>query len=83
MNRAAIQTHFEPSKFRFYSGMRHWSPWIEDTIREMLEDGITHAISLVLAPHYSKLSIAKYHAKITTGLEMYRGHIEFARVESY
>lgn len=80
---AAIQTHFEPSKFKFYLGMRHWSPWIEDTIREMLEDGITHAVSLVLAPHYSKLSIAKYQAKITTGLEMYRGHIEFAHVESY
>jgi ferrochelatase len=80
---ATIQTHFEPSKFKFYLGMRHWSPWIEDAIRDMLEDGITHAVSLVLAPHYSKLSIAKYQAKISTGLGMFHGQIEFAHVESY
>jgi ferrochelatase len=40
--------------------MRHWAPWIEETIRDMLDDGITHAISLVLAPHYSSMSVAKY-----------------------
>lgn len=80
---ANVQAHFDLTEFKFYLGMRHWSPWIEDTIREMLNDGIQHAVSLVLAPHYSKLSIAKYQAKITTGLDMYNGHIEFAHVESY
>jgi ferrochelatase len=80
---AAVQAHFDPSKFKFYIGMRHWSPWIEDTIRDMLDDGITRAVSLVLAPHYSKLSIAKYQAKIAAGLEMYHDQIEFAHVESY
>ena len=80
---AAIQMQFDPDYFRFYLGMRHWSPWIDDAVREMLRDGITHAVSLVLAPHYSQLSIAKYQAKIETGLELHRGHIEFAHVESY
>jgi ferrochelatase len=80
---AAVQMQFDPDYFRIYLGMRHWSPWIEDVVREMLRDGITHAVSLVLAPHYSQLSIAKYQAKIETGLEMHRGHIEFAHVESY
>ena len=80
---AAIQAHLEPSKFKFYLGMRHWSPWIEDTIRDMLEDGISRAVSLVLAPHYSKLSIAKYQAKIAAGLRMYHGDIDFVHVESY
>jgi ferrochelatase len=80
---AAVQTQFDPDCFRLYLGMRHWSPWIEDAVREMLRDGITHAVSLVLAPHYSQLSIAKYQAKIEMGLEMHRGHIEFAHIESY
>jgi len=79
----AIQAQLNKSEFQVYLGMRHWSPWIEDTIREMLTDGITQAVSLVLAPHYSKLSIAKYQAKIAAGLEMYYGQIEFAHVESY
>ncbi|MGH2545182.1 MAG: ferrochelatase, partial [Ardenticatenaceae bacterium] len=72
----AVATYFDPALFRFYLGMRHWAPWIEETVRDMLEDGITHAISLVLAPHYSAMSIAKYQQKIEAGMEMYRGEIE-------
>jgi ferrochelatase len=79
----AIAVHFDPEKFRFYLGMRHWSPWIEETVRDMLDDGIERALSVVMAPHYSKLSVAKYHEKIAAGLEMHRGRIEFAHVESY
>jgi len=80
---AAIKAQLDPSKFKLYIGMRHWSPWIEDTIKDMLNDGISQAISLVLAPHYSKLSIAKYQAKIAAGLEMHRGQIKFSHIESY
>ncbi len=49
----------------------------------MVDDGITQAISLVLAPHYSKLSVAKYQAKIADGLEMAHGAIEFEHIASY
>jgi protoporphyrin/coproporphyrin ferrochelatase len=79
----SIAAHFDPEQFKFYIGMRHWSPWIEETIRDMLADGIERAVSIVMAPHYSKLSIAKYQEKIATGLEMYRGKIDFCHVESY
>jgi ferrochelatase len=70
-------------EYRCYLGMRHWAPWIEETIRDMLDDGITRAVSLVLAPHYSKMSVAKYQAKIEEGLDMFRGHIEFEHIVSY
>jgi ferrochelatase len=80
---AALEGHFDPSRFKFFLGMRHWSPWIEESVRDMLEQGITHAVSLVLTPHYSKMSIARYQAKIARGLELYRGQIAFAHVESY
>jgi len=79
----AIAAHFDPDHYRFYLGMRHWSPWIEETVRDMLEDGIEQAVSVVMAPHYSKLSVAKYQEKIAAGLEMHRGRIDFAHVESY
>ena len=49
----------------------------------MLTDGITQAISLVMAPHYSSLSIKKYQEKIESGLKMYRGQIEFEHITSY
>ena len=69
--------------FRCYLGMRHWSPWIEEVVGEMAEDGITHAVSLVLAPHFSALSVARYQQKVADGLELYRGRIHFEQLASY
>ena len=69
--------------YRCYLAMRHWSPWIEEVVGEMVEDGITHAVSLVLAPQFSALSVARYQQRIGDGLELYRGRIELAHVASY
>lgn len=80
---AAIRAQLDPQRFRVYLGMRHWSPWIEEVVGQMVDGGITRAVSIVLAPHFSKLSVAKYQAKIADGLEMYRGEIEFRHIASY
>ncbi|MFN2222937.1 MAG: ferrochelatase, partial [Candidatus Promineifilaceae bacterium] len=32
---AALAEHFDPEKYNFYLGMRHWSPWIEDVVGQM------------------------------------------------
>lgn len=80
---AGVEAKLDATKFRVYLGMRHWAPWIEEVVGQMVEDGITHAISVVLAPHYSKLSVAKYQGKIADGLEMVHGDIEFEYVASY
>jgi len=71
------------SAYRCYLGMRHWSPWIEEVVGEMVEAGVTHAVSVVLAPHFSALSVARYQQRIGDGLELSRGRIEFAHVPSY
>lgn len=70
-------------EFRCYLGMRHWAPWIEDVVGDMVEDGVERAVSLVLAPHFSALSVAKYQQKVADGLELYRGRIDFEHVASY
>ena len=70
-------------RFKDFLGMRHWAPWIEEAVGEMIEHGVTRAVSLVLAPHYSGMSIAKYQKKIAAGLAFYRGQIDFAHVNSY
>jgi ferrochelatase len=79
----AVRAQLDPARYRVYLGMRHWAPWIEEVVGQMVQDGITHAVSLVLAPHYSKLSVAKYHAKIADGLEMVHGDIRFEYIDSY
>ncbi len=79
----AVSDNLDDETFRIYMGMRHWSPWIEDVVGQMLDDGITHAVSIVLAPHYSKLSVARYQQKISDGLDMHHGNIKFSHVSSY
>lgn len=79
----SVRAKLDPARFKVYMGMRHWAPWIEDVVGQMIDDGITRAIALVLAPHYSQLSVAKYHAKVADGLDMYRGHINFDFIDSY
>jgi ferrochelatase len=69
--------------YRCYLGMRHWSPWIEEVVGEMVEDGVTRAVGLVLAPHFSALSVVRYQQKVADGLDLYRGRIEFEHVPSY
>lgn len=79
----AVQARLDSAKYRVYLGMRHWSPWIEEVVGQMVDDGITHAVSIALAPHFSKLSVAKYQEKIADGLAMVHGQIRFAHVPSY
>lgn len=47
-----------------YHGMKHQSPYLEDAVEEMAADGITTAVGLVLAPHYSKFSVGEYTARV-------------------
>jgi len=43
-----------------YVGMRNWRPYIGDTVRQMADDGVTHAVVLCLAPHNSRTSVGLY-----------------------
>lgn len=79
---AALQTALG-ERYRCYLGMRHWAPWIEEVAGQMVRDGIGRAVSFVLAPHFSKMSVGRYQGKIADGLRIARGSIEFAHIESY
>lgn len=43
-----------------YIGMKHWHPFIAETVAEMEAAGEREATGLVLAPHYSRMSIGGY-----------------------
>jgi ferrochelatase len=47
-------------KTRVYVGMKHWHPYIREVIPEILSDGFERIVGLVLAPHYSQMSIGGY-----------------------
>lgn len=71
------------ARYRAFLGMKHWKPWIKDAIAEMDRAGIKHAIGLVLAPHFSTMSIAQYYHYVDLAQESLGSDIAFDRIDSW
>jgi ferrochelatase len=63
-----------------FTGMKHWTPRIADAAESALATGASRVVGLVLAPHYSRLSIAGYRAQLE---EAVGDRAELAFVESW
>ena len=63
-----------------HTGMKHWSPRIADAAEAALAGGAEQIAGLVLAPHYSALSIKGYRDQLEQSLA---GRAELAFVESW
>lgn len=65
---AAVLQHtleqLAPGRFRVFVGMRHWHPFIPAVVDEMRAAGITRILGVVMAPHYSDMSIGAYERKL-------------------
>jgi protoporphyrin/coproporphyrin ferrochelatase len=46
--------------FRVYLGMKHSPPFIAEGVARMRDDGVERAVGLVLAPHWSGMSVETY-----------------------
>jgi ferrochelatase len=64
-------------------GMKHAPPFIEDTARDLVLAGIEHVVGLVLAPHYSSMSVGAYEQRVAAGLGDGPGTPSFAMVRSW
>jgi ferrochelatase len=62
--------------FPVYTGMKHWHPHIADAVERALDGGADTLVGLVLAPHYSPLSIAEYRDQLESALAG-RADLEF------
>jgi len=51
-----------------FTGMKHWTPRIADAAASAVSSGAEHVVGLVLAPHYSALSIAGYREQLERAL---------------
>jgi ferrochelatase len=63
--------------------MRHWSPWIKDAVGQMYLHGIEEAVGIVMAPHYSSMSIGRYWTKVEEAQQMHGTAIKFSFVNSW
>jgi ferrochelatase len=63
-----------------FVGMKHWRPRISDAVEAALAGGATRLVGLVLAPHYSRLSIGGYRERLEEALA---DRAELVLVESW
>ncbi len=61
-----------------FTGMRHWQPRIAEAAERALEAGATTVVGLVLAPHYSSMSIERYREQLVEALGE-RAELRFVR----
>ncbi len=63
-----------------FTGMRHWQPRIAEAADRAVAGGAQTVVGLVLAPHYSSMSIEKYRGLLVDGLG---GRADLRFVESW
>jgi ferrochelatase len=66
--------------FAVYVGMRHWHPYIAEAVEEIVRAGQGRVVGVVMAPHYSGMSVGAYEEKL---LEAVQGRLEVALVRSW
>jgi len=63
-----------------FTGMRHWQPRIADAVEQALAGGADVIVGLVLAPHYSSMSIERYRSQLVDAVA---GRAEIRFVERW
>lgn len=75
--------HDGRSTFRPYLGMKHSSPSIEEAVARMRRDGIERAVGIVMAPHWSGMSVETYIERVGRAVEASRDGPVFSFVRGY
>jgi ferrochelatase len=75
--RAALERELD---LPVHTGMKHWTPRIAEAVGHAIDGGATRIVGLVLAPHYSRLSIGGYRRLLE---EAAVGRAEVAFVDNW
>ncbi len=70
-------------QFRVYLGMKHWHPFISDTLSRIAEEGVDKLIALPMAPHFSEMSIGGYRTAVEDGLRVISRPLPVRIIESW
>jgi ferrochelatase len=63
-----------------FVGMKHWRPRIAEAVESALAGGAMRIVGLVLAPHFSRLSIGAYRDRLEAAVA---GRAELVLIESW
>lgn len=68
---------------RTYVGMRHWHPTLSEAVASMVADGIRSMVGLVMAPHYSRMSVEMYYQRLAEAIASHHPGLSVARIDSW
>ena len=54
----------DAATFRAFLGMKHSPPFIEEAVAEMRDEGVERAVGIVMAPHWSGMSVETYVERV-------------------
>ena len=72
-----------PDEYRTYVAMKHWHPFIGDVIPRMAADGVRRVVAIVLAPHYSRMSVGGYRQYVEEAIAGLDAPVDLTFVESW
>jgi ferrochelatase len=75
--------HGEGTTYRAYLGMKHSPPFIPEAVARMRDDGIGRAVGIVMAPHWSGMSVETYVERVLGAVDELGGGPSFSFVRSY
>lgn len=67
-----LNDKYDDYEFKLYIGLKHIHPFIEDAVTQMYQDGIKEAVTVVLAPHYSRFSVGSYNRRASEKARTYQ-----------
>lgn len=82
--RDALQTELDlinPGHYQVFLGLKHATPFIEESTAEVASLGFKRIVCLVLAPHYSTYSIGQYTDRVRVSAEPHG--IEVVGIDSW
>ena len=77
----ALNKEQDDVNFKLYLGLKHISPYIEEAVEQMHNDGIKEAVTVVLAPHYSSFSVGSYDQRAQEKADEYG--IQLTHIKHY
>ncbi len=73
----------QTDRFSVYVGMRHWSPFIQETMQQIINDKPDHLVAISMAPQYSRMSVGAYIKSAKEALSDLKNSLSVSFVESW
>lgn len=82
----AVQSHLDEKfsgGFQAYLGMKHSPPFIDDVVSQMVEEGVSQAVTVALAPFRSRFSTDGYYQMVQETSARADNAIEWSFVDDW